>query len=84
MKTNLFILALVLFSCKKEETPQTVVTTPHEKECRCDEILYQKIGQDPWFTMVGYQDSLIISCDSTKEQFNLDSSFVRILSCYEI
>jgi hypothetical protein len=78
----LFLL-LILFSCEKDK-PQTVVTTPQEKECRCDEILYQKIGQDTWFTMVGYQDSLIISCDSTKEQFNLDSSFVRILSCYEI
>lgn len=83
MKINLFILVLFLFSCKKDK-PQTILNTQKEKECRCDEILYQKIGEDTVFTMVGYQDSLIISCDSTKEQFNLDSSFVRILSCYEI
>lgn len=83
MKVNLFILVLFLFSCKKEKQ-QTIVTTPTEKECRCDEILYQKIGQDTVFTMIGYTDSLEISCDSTKEQFNLDSSFVRVLSCYEI
>jgi len=83
MKVNLFILVLFLFSCEKDK-PQTIVNTPKEKECRCDEIIYQKIGEDTVFTIVGYQDSLIISCDSTKEQFNLDSSFVRILSCYEI